>query len=75
MTITGHGGDAIEAYRAIPLAAGSRGVWINHMPGYDRETKQFVRRLAVNGYHAICPNLYSREAPPLTPTTRQQPGD
>jgi carboxymethylenebutenolidase len=40
ITITGHGGDAIEAYRAMPiaepLAGGSRGgiVWIHHMPGY-----------------------------------------
>src|SRR4029077_5852286 len=48
ITITGHGGDEIEAYRAVPLAPGSRGgvVWIHHMPGYDREPKEFVRRLA-----------------------------
>ena len=67
--IKGHGGDDIEAYRAIPLAAGSRGgvVWIHHMPGYDRETKEFVRRLAVDGYQAIVPNLYSREAPGADP--------
>ncbi|MCF1810778.1 dienelactone hydrolase family protein, partial [Mycobacterium intracellulare subsp. intracellulare] len=65
ITITGHGGDQIEAYQAVPLAPGPRGgvVWIHHMPGYDRETKEFVRRLAVSGYHAIAPNLYSREAP------------
>ena len=25
ITITGHGGDEIEAYRAVPLAPGSRG--------------------------------------------------
>ncbi|MBX9641555.1 MAG: dienelactone hydrolase family protein, partial [Mycobacteriaceae bacterium] len=69
VTITGHGGDEIEAYRAMPLAAGSRGgiVWIHHMPGYDRETKEFVRRLAVNGYHTVAPNLYSREAPGAEP--------
>ena len=69
ITITGHGGDEIEAYRAVPLATGSRGgvVWIHHMPGYDRETKEFVRRLAVSGYHAVCPNLYSREAPGADP--------
>ncbi|MBV9089413.1 MAG: dienelactone hydrolase family protein [Mycobacteriaceae bacterium] len=69
VTITGHGDDDIEAYRAIPLAPGSRGgvVWIHHMPGYDRETKEFVRRLAVAGYNAICPNLYSREAPGADP--------
>src|SRR6201987_3397944 len=65
ITITGHGGDEIEAYRATPLAEGSRGgiVWIHHMPGYDRETKEFVRRLAVNGYHTVAPNLYLREGP------------
>lgn len=69
ITIIGHSGDEIEAYRAGPLAPGSRGglVWIHHMPGYDRETKEFVRRLAVAGYHAICPNLYSREAPGADP--------
>ncbi len=69
ISITGHGGDEIEAYRAMPLAQGSRGgvVWIHHMPGYDRQTKEFVRRLAVDGYHAVAPNLYSREAPGASP--------
>ena len=69
ITIAGHGGDEVEAYCAVPLAPGSRGgvVWIHHMPGYDRETKEFVRRLAVAGYHAVCPNLYSREAPRADP--------
>jgi carboxymethylenebutenolidase len=69
ITITGHGGDEIEAYQAVPLAQGSRGgvVWIHHMPGYDRETKEFVRRLAVSGYNAVAPNLYSREAPGAAP--------
>ncbi|MDT7794541.1 MAG: carboxymethylenebutenolidase [Mycobacterium sp.] len=69
ITITGNGGDQIEAYGAVPLAKGSRGgvVWIHHMPGYDRETKEFVRRLAASGYHTVCPNLYSREAPGAEP--------
>src|SRR5258707_6605783 len=69
ITIAGHGGDEIEAYGAVPVAQGSRGgvVWIHHMPGYDRETKEFIRRLAVAGYNAICPNLYSREAPGADP--------
>jgi carboxymethylenebutenolidase len=69
ITITGCGGDQIEAYCAVPLAKGSRGgvVWIHHMPGYDRETKEFVRRLAASGYHTVCPNLYSREAPGAEP--------
>ena len=69
ITIIGHGGDEIEAYRAIPLAEDSRGgvIWIHHMPGYDRETKEFVRRLADTGYHVVAPNLYSREAPGAAP--------
>ena len=69
ITITGHGGDEIEAYLATPLADGSRGgiVWIHHMPGYDRETKEFARRLAVNGYHVVAPKLYSRDAPGASP--------
>jgi carboxymethylenebutenolidase len=59
---TGHGGDEIEAYLARPTAKDSRGgmVFIHHLPGYDRETKEFVRRAADAGYDAICPNLYSR---------------
>ena len=75
ITISGHGGDEIEAYRAVPVAPASRAgvVWIHHMPGYDRETKEFVRRLAVAGYNAVCPNLYSREAPAQTLMTRRPP--
>jgi carboxymethylenebutenolidase len=58
----GHGGDEIEAYLARPQDSGSRGgmVFIHHLPGYDRETKEFVRRAADAGYDAVCPNLYSR---------------
>jgi hypothetical protein len=58
-----------DAVRATLLAEGSRGgvVWIHHMPGYDRETKEFVRRLAVAGYHTVAPNLYSAEAPGAAP--------
>src|SRR6201992_3184435 len=69
IAIVGHGGNAVEAYRAVPLGPGSRGgvVVIHHMPGYDRETKEFVRLFAASGYHAICPNLYSREAPGADP--------
>jgi carboxymethylenebutenolidase len=37
------------------------------MPGYDRASKEIVRRFAELGYDAICPNLYSREAPGLPP--------
>ncbi|WP_328914111.1 MULTISPECIES: dienelactone hydrolase family protein [unclassified Streptomyces] len=67
--ITGHGGDAIEAYLARPEDNTRRGgvVVIHHMPGYDRATKEIVRRFAELGYDAICPNLYSREAPGAEP--------
>jgi carboxymethylenebutenolidase len=67
--ISGAGGDPVEAYLARPLSGGPFGgvVVIHHMPGYDQSTKEMVRRFAVNGYNALCPNLYSREAPGATP--------
>jgi carboxymethylenebutenolidase len=63
--IPGHGGDSIEAYLARPEGDASRGgvVVIHHMPGYDRGTKEIVRRFAELGYDAVCPNLYWRIAP------------
>jgi len=69
VTITGHSGDQIEAYLAQPLAVGTRGgvVVIHHMPGYDWATKEIVRRFAAEGFAALCPNLYSREAPGADP--------
>ncbi|MEZ0096189.1 dienelactone hydrolase family protein [Streptacidiphilus sp. EB129] len=68
-TITGAGGDRIEAYTARPLGSAPRGgvVVIHHMPGYDRSTKEMTRRFAAEGYNAVCPNLYSREAPGASP--------
>src|SRR5690348_16908423 len=68
--ITGFGGDEIEAYLARPDGDQRRGgvVVIHHMPGYDRATKEMVRRLAELGYDAICPNLYWREAPGAEPS-------
>ena len=79
--IHGHGGDEIEGYRARPTDDGDRGgvVVIHHMPGYDRGTKEIVRRFAELGYNAICPNLYWREAPGAAPddaaaTARAQGG-
>ena len=67
--IKGHNGDEIEAYTARPARDGRRGgvVVIHHMPGYDRATKEIVRRFAELGYDAICPNLYWREAPGAAP--------
>jgi carboxymethylenebutenolidase len=69
ITITGHEGDEIEAYLARPLNPGPSGgvVVIHHMPGYDEWTKEVVRKFAVHGYAALCPNLYSREAPGASP--------
>ncbi|GAA4537417.1 dienelactone hydrolase family protein [Pseudonocardia xishanensis] len=69
VNIHGHGGDLIEAYTARPMAPGPRGgvIVIHHMPGYDRESKEVVRRFGVLGYNAICVNLYSREAPGAAP--------
>ncbi|HEX4471813.1 MAG TPA: dienelactone hydrolase family protein [Nocardioides sp.] len=84
VTIEGADGDQIEAYLARPEGeddAGSRGgvVVIHHMPGYDRATKEMVRRFAELGYDALCPNLYFREAPGAAPddaaaTVRAQGG-
>ncbi|CAA9240160.1 MAG: Dienelactone hydrolase family protein [uncultured Actinomycetospora sp.] len=67
--IRGHGDDAIEAYTARPMDATPRGgvIVIHHMPGYDAATKEITRRFATLGYHAICPNLYTREAPGADP--------
>jgi len=67
--VGGHGGDEIEAYLAQPLDEGRYGsvVVIHHMPGYDQGTKEITRTFAAQGYLAICPNLYSREAPGAPP--------
>jgi carboxymethylenebutenolidase len=81
VSIDGHGGDEVQAYLARPEGEGSRGgvVVIHHLPGYDRGTKEIVRRFAELGYDAICPNLYWREAPGAAPddaaaTVRAQGG-
>ena len=71
VTITGHNGDEIEAYSARTLQAGPVGgvVVIHHLPGYDRQTKEFTRAFAAGGLNAVMPNLYHREAPGAAPTT------
>jgi carboxymethylenebutenolidase len=81
VSITGAGGDEIEAYLAQPLDRSPVGgvVVIHHMPGYDDPTKEITRRFAANGYLAVCPNLYWREAPGASPddaaaTARAQGG-
>jgi carboxymethylenebutenolidase len=79
--IAGNDGDEIDAYLARPSEEETRGgvVVIHHMPGYDRATKEIVRRFAELGYDAICPNLYWRQAPGAAPddaaaTVRAQGG-
>lgn len=69
IALIGHGGDPIEAYTARPASPGPHGgvVVIHHMPGYDRASKEIVRRFADLGYNAVCPNLYTREAPGAEP--------
>jgi carboxymethylenebutenolidase len=70
ITLTGHGGDEIEAYEARPTdESPPRGgvVVIHHMPGYDRATKEITRTFAVYGYDAVCPNLFHRYAPGAKP--------
>lgn len=58
--------ETIEAYLAAPLGPGPFGsvIVIHHAPGYDEATKEITRRLATAGFIALCPNLYTREAPP-----------
>jgi len=69
ISLAGHGGDEIEAYLAQPLGEARCGgvVVIHHMPGYDEGMKEITRKFAAHGYLAICPNLYSREAPGAAP--------
>ena len=69
VTITGYNGDEIEAYSARALREGPVGgvVVIHHLPGYDRQTKEFTRRFAAGGLNAVMPNLYYREAPGAEP--------
>jgi carboxymethylenebutenolidase len=69
ISITGADGDKIEAYLAAPVDSAPAGgvVVIHHMPGYDEATKEITRRFAAAGYLALCPNLYTREAPGASP--------
>ena len=71
VTITGHGGDEIEAYSARTLQAAPPDVGgvvvIHHLPGYDRQTAEFTRAFAAGGLNAVMPNLYHREAPGAAP--------
>ena len=68
ITISTEDGE-IEAYAALVQDSAPRGgvVVIHHMPGYDLESKEIVRRFASMGYNAVMPNLYHRDAPGAAP--------
>jgi len=72
ITITGHGGDEIEAYFARPTdtTPGRQPsvVVLHHMPGYDRASKEIVRTFGVYGYATVMPNLFHRFAPGAKPS-------
>jgi carboxymethylenebutenolidase len=63
VTITGDGGDEIEAYLARPLGDGPFPgvIVIHHMPGYDESTREMVRKFAAHGYVTIMTHLFHRE--------------
>jgi hypothetical protein len=68
--ITGAAGDEIEAYLARPSEGDtSRGgvVVIHHMPGYDRASKEIVRRFAESA-----PTFIGARRPAPRRTTRRQ---
>jgi carboxymethylenebutenolidase len=70
ITLTGHGGDEIEAYLARPEGDGPFGgvVVIHHMPGFDRSSKEIARRFAADeGYIAVMPHLHFREGKGASP--------
>lgn len=63
--ITGHNGDAIDAYVAKPAEGGSFAAVLvaHHMPGWDEWCIEVTRRFAHHGYLAVCPNLHHRQGP------------
>jgi carboxymethylenebutenolidase len=67
--ITGAGGAEIEAYTVRQQDPSPRGgvVVIHHLPGYDDQTKEIVRRFGHFGYNAVMPNLYWHDAPGAAP--------
>ena len=63
--ITGHNGDAIDAYVAKPAEGGPFAAVLvaHHMPGWDEWCIEVTRRFAHHGYLAVCPNLHHRQGP------------
>ena len=62
ISVTGYGGDDIEAYLSRPLDGNEQPsvVVLHHMPGYDRASKEIARTFAVYGYATLMPNLHHR---------------
>lgn len=62
ITIPGANGDPISAYTARPSGDGPFPgvVLVHHLPGWSEWYIEATRRLAHNGYLAICANLYER---------------
>jgi carboxymethylenebutenolidase len=62
ITMSGDGGQLINAYLARPLGRGPFPgmVLIHHNPGWDEIYREFTRRFAHHGYVAIAPNLFFR---------------
>ena len=56
----------ISPSRSAPVPSAAWCV-IHHFPGYDEASLEITRKFAAHGYLAICPNLYSRDAPGATP--------
>ena len=57
--------DEIEAYLARPAGTGPFPgiVVIHHAPGWDEWSLEVCWRLALRGFVALCPHLYSRFGP------------
>jgi hypothetical protein len=61
------GADSIPAYAAWPKRAEANVPSVTvvmHIWGVDASIREIVRRLAANGYAAICPDLYARFGAP-----------
>jgi carboxymethylenebutenolidase len=64
VSLTGDGGEMINAYFARPAGDGPFPgvVVLHHLLGLDEGTMEIVRRFAAHGFITVCPNLYYREA-------------
>src|SRR5688500_1859772 len=62
ITLTGANGDTIHAYTAKPAGPGPHPgvVLVHHMPGWSEFYLETTRRMAHQGYNAICTDLYCR---------------